>query len=256
MNGPAVRTALVTGATSGFGEACARRLAASGWRVVLAARREDRLAALRDELGNACAFALPLDVRDRDAVAAAVASIPAPFAEPDLLVNSAGLALGLEPAQRADLDDWDTMIDTNVKGLTYVTRAVLPGMVARDRGQIVNIGSVAGSWPYPGGNAYGATKAFVAQFSRNLRADLIGTRVRVTNIEPGLAETEFSLVRFKGDGEKASKVYAGMEPLTGDDIADLVLYVANLPERVNVNTLEVMPTAQAWGPFAVHRKQS
>lgn len=255
MNGPAVRTALVTGATSGFGEACARRLVATGWRVVLAGRREDRLAALRAELGADHAFALPLDVRDREGVAAAIASIPAPFAEPDLLVNSAGLALGLEPAQRADLDDWDTMIDTNVKGLTYVTRAVLPGMVARDRGQIVNIGSVAGTWPYPGGNAYGATKAFVAQFSRNLRADLVGTRVRVTNIEPGLAETEFSVVRFKGDEAKASKVYAGMEPLTGDDIADLVLFVANLPERVNVNALEVMPTAQAWGPFAVHRKQ-
>lgn len=254
MNAPPVRTALVTGATSGFGEACARRLAATGWRVVLAGRREDRLAALRSELGADRAFALPLDVRDREGVAAAIASIPAPFAEPDLLVNSAGLALGLEPAQRADLDDWDTMIDTNVKGLAYVTRAVLPGMVARDRGQIVNIGSVAGAWPYPGGNAYGATKAFVAQFSRNLRADLVGTRVRVTNIEPGLAETEFSVVRFKGDEAKASKVYAGMEPLTGDDIADLVHYVANLPERVNVNTLEVMPTAQAWGPFVVHRR--
>lgn len=251
-----VRTALVTGASSGFGEACARKFAAAGWRVVLAGRRADRLAALRDEIGTDRAFALVLDVRDRDAVAAAIASVPAPFAEPDLLVNSAGLALGLEPAQRADLDDWDAMIDTNVKGLAYVTRAVLPGMVARGRGHIVNIGSVAGTWPYPGGNAYGATKAFVAQFSRNLRADLSGTRVRVTNIEPGLAETEFSVVRFKGDEEKASKVYAGMDPMTGDDVADLVFFVASLPERVNVNALEVMPTDQAWGPFVVHRRPS
>ena len=156
--------------------------------------------------------------------------------------------------ERADLDDWDTMVDTNIKGLMYCTRAILPGMVARRRGHVVNIGSVAASWPYPGGNAYGGSKAFVQQFSRNLRVDLLGKQVRVTVVEPGMCETEFSLVRFDGDAEKAAAVYNGMQPLTGDDIAELVYYTTSLPAHVNVNQLEVMPVAQAWSPFAVHRE--
>jgi 3-hydroxy acid dehydrogenase/malonic semialdehyde reductase len=171
----------------------------------------------------------------------------------DVLVNNAGLALGLEPAQAADLDDWETMVDTNIKGLMYCTRAILPGMVERKRGHVVNVGSIAGAWPYPGGNAYGATKAFVAQFSRNLRADLLGKNIRVTDVEPGLAETEFSVVRFKGDQERADKVYTGTQPLTGVDIAEIVHWVVSLPAHVNVNSVEVMPTGQAWGPLAIHR---
>lgn len=249
------RTVFITGASSGFGAACARRYAEEGTRLVLAARREKRLMELRDELaGKTEVHTVKLDVRDRKAVHAAIEGLPDPFREVDVLVNSAGLALGLEPAQAADLDDWEEMVDTNIKGLIYCIRLILPGMVARDRGHIVNIGSVAGSWPYPGGNAYGATKAFVEQFSRNLRADLLGTQVRVTCIAPGMAETEFSLVRFKGEEEKAAKVYAGVEPLTGDDIAEIVTWVTGLPPHVNINSLEVMPVQQAWGPLAVNRK--
>ncbi|OYW09537.1 MAG: NADP-dependent 3-hydroxy acid dehydrogenase, partial [Rhodospirillales bacterium 12-71-4] len=199
------RTAFVTGATAGFGLAIARRFAADGWRIVAAGRRQARLAELVAELGAARCHPVELDVRDRAAVEAAVAGLPAAFGAIDLLVNNAGLAPGLAPAQGADLDDWDAMVDTNCKGLMYVTRAVLPGMVARDRGHVVNIGSTAGEWPYPGGNVYGASKAFVRQFSLNLRADLFGTAVRVTDIEPGLvAGTEFSAVRFKGDADKAA----------------------------------------------------
>ena len=246
------KTAFITGASGGFGAACARHFADRGWRLVLTARRAERLAALREELG-ASVHIIALDVRDREAVAAAVAGLPPEFAAVDLLINNAGLALGLEPAHRCSLDDWETMIDTNIKGLTYCTRALLPGMVERNRGHVVNIGSVAGSWPYPGGNVYGGTKAFVAQFSRNLRADLLGTKVRVTNIEPGMAESEFSIVRFTGDSERAAEVYRGTEPLMPADIAELVYFVNALPERINVNSLEVMPTCQAWGPLAVHR---
>jgi NADP-dependent 3-hydroxy acid dehydrogenase YdfG len=198
-------TILITGATSGFGAACARRFAAAGWRLILTGRRRDRLELLQAELGDAVVAAPTLDVRDRQAVATALQDLP----EVDVLLNNAGLALGLESAWQADLDDWETMVDTNIKGVMYCTRAVLPGMVARDRGHIVNIGSTAGSWPYPGGHVYGATKAFVQQFSRNLRADLLGTRVRVTHLAPGMAESEFSQVRFKGDDQRAASVYAG-----------------------------------------------
>jgi NADP-dependent 3-hydroxy acid dehydrogenase YdfG len=173
----------------------------------------------------------------------------------DLLVNNAGLALGLEPAQRCDMADWHTMIDTNIKGLLYCTRAILPGMIARDRGHIVNIGSVAGTYPYPGGNVYGASKAFVKQFSRNLRADLLGSRVRVSNLEPGMAESEFSQVRFKGDERQAAQVYAGTEPLRPEDIADIVFWVATRPAHVNINSVEVMPVCQAFAPFAVSRNR-
>ena len=194
----------VTGASSGFGAAIARRFAAEGARVVATARRLDRLEALRAELGPKI-LPLELDVRDRAAVERAVAGLPKDFTEVDVLINNAGLALGLEPAQRASLDDWERMVDTNIKGLMYCTRALLPGMVARQRGHVVNLGSVAGEWPYPGGNAYGGTKAFVRQFSLNLRADLLGTKVRVSEIEPGMAETEFSLVRYGGDAQRPAR---------------------------------------------------
>jgi 3-hydroxy acid dehydrogenase/malonic semialdehyde reductase len=245
-------TALVTGATSGIGLACAEALVRAGARVVAAGRRADRLEALAARLGAAL-HPLPLDVRDKAAVERALATLPAPFASVDLLVNSAGLALGLEPAQRASLDDWERMIDTNCRALVHVTRALLPGMVSRDRGHVVNVGSVAGNWPYPGGNVYGATKAFVRQFSLNLKADLLGTRVRVTNVEPGMVDTEFSRVRFHGDAARADKVYEGMTPLSAEDIADTVLWCVTRPPHVNVNTIEVMPTQQAFSPFAVSR---
>ena len=248
--------AFITGATSGFGAACARLFAANGWWLILCGRRLERLEALRVELAGAVSVhAVTLDVRDGSAVNAALAALPSAFAEIDVLVNNAGLALGLEPAQQCDMEDWQRMIDTNIKGLLYCTRAILPGMVARDRGHIVNIGSVAGSYPYPGGNVYGATKAFVRQFSLNLRADLVGTRVRVTNIEPGLAESEFSLVRYKGDDAKAAKTYQGTEPLRPEDIADIVYWTATRPAHVNLNCIEVMPVCQAFAPFAIHRER-
>ncbi|GHD58254.1 SDR family oxidoreductase [Jeongeupia chitinilytica] len=244
---------VVTGASAGFGQAIARRFVAEGHRVVATARRIDRLEALAAELGPTL-LPLQLDVTDRDAVAAAFAVLPTNFAAVDLLVNNAGLALGLEPAQRADLDDWERMIDTNIKGLVYCTRALLPGMVERGRGHVVNLGSTAGEWPYPGGNVYGATKAFVHQLSYNLRADLLGTPVRVTNVEPGLCGgTEFSNVRFHGDDAKASAVYQNVQPLTADDIADTVYWVASRPAHVNINNIQLMPVCQANGPLAVHR---
>jgi 3-hydroxy acid dehydrogenase/malonic semialdehyde reductase len=245
----------ITGATAGFGAAFSRRFAQDGARVVAAGRRADRLAALREELGAGRVHTVTLDVRDRQAVADAVAGLPEAFAAIDVLVNNAGLALGLEPAQRANLDHWETMIDTNIKGLTYVTRAVLPGMLARDRGHIVNIGSAAGSWPYPGANVYGATKAFVRQFSLNLRADLTGTPVRVTDIEPGMVSgSEFSAVRFGGDAARAAKVYEGADPLTPEDIAEAVHWVATRPARVNINTMEVMPVCQSFAGLHITRR--
>ncbi|WP_043830268.1 SDR family oxidoreductase [Muricoccus aerilatus] len=244
---------LVTGATSGFGAATARRFAEDGARIVAVGRRADRLDALRDEIGADKVLPIVLDVRDRVAVAASIGGLPAEWSAIDVLVNNAGLARGLGPAQEADLDDWDAMIDTNVKGLVYLTRAVLPGMVERGRGHIVNIGSTAAEFPYPGGNVYGGTKAFVRQFSLNLRADLYGTPVRVTDIEPGLVGgTEFSNVRF-GDDAKAAAVYEGADALTPEDIADAIHWVASRPARVNVNTLQVMPVAQSFGPLRVHK---
>src|SRR5260221_2082351 len=254
MKGQARMTIFVTGASAGFGAALVRRFAAKGARVVATARRKDKLGALASELGDAV-LPLALDVQDRAAVERGIATLPSAFAEIDCVVNNAGLALGLEPAARADLANWDRMIDTNCKGVVYVTRAVLPGMVARGRGHVVNIGSTAGSYPYPGGNVYGATKAFVHQFSLNLRADLHGTGVRVTCIEPGLCGgTEFSEVRFAGDKAKAEAVYAGVQPLTAEDIAEAVDWGTSQPSHVNVNTIELMPVAQSFAPLQIHRR--
>ena len=250
-----VKTIFITGASSGFGKACARSFAAEGARLILTARRQEKLEALRNELTDAAGVhVIQLDVRDRTAVDAAIASLPAEFCNIDVLVNNAGLALGLEPSHQAAIEDWDVMVDTNIKGLMYCTRAILPGMVERNSGHIVNISSTAASWPYPGGNVYGGTKAFVSQFSRNLRADLLGKKVRVTCVQPGMAETEFSNVRFKGDDDKADQVYAGTEPLTAVDIAETVSWVVNRPAHVNINSLELMPVDQAWGPFSIHRE--
>jgi 3-hydroxy acid dehydrogenase/malonic semialdehyde reductase len=245
---------LVTGATAGFGTAIARLYAAQGARIIAVGRRRERLDALVKELGAEQVLPIALDLRNTADVAAAIAGLSAEWAEIDLLVNNAGLALGLAPAQEASMADWEAMIDTNTKGLVAMTRAVLPGMVARDHGHIINIGSTAGEWPYPGGNVYGATKAFVRHFSLNLRADLFGTKIRVTDIEPGLVGgTEFSTVRFGGDATKAAGVYAGTDALTPEDIAETVHWVASRPARVNVNTLQVMPVCQSFGPLRVNR---
>lgn len=251
---PKSLTVLVTGATAGFGAEIVKRFHEAGSKVIATGRRQERLDQLAKELGNERVHTVILDVRDRDAVQKAVDSLPAEFAEVDVLVNNAGLALGLEAAQEAVLDDWDTMIDTNVKGLTYCARALMPGMCQRDRGHIFNLGSVAGSYPYPGGNVYGATKAFVHQFSLNLRADLIGHNVRVTSVEPGLGQTEFSEVRFKGDTEKAKKPYQGLQPLRAQDIAETIFWAATMPRHVNINRLEVMPVMQAFSPFNFHKE--
>lgn len=243
----------VTGASVGIGAAVARRFAKAGARLVLAARREEKLRTLANEL-SVPTHLVALDVRDRSAVEAAVASLPGAFADVSILVNNAGLALGIEPAHRARVDDWETMIDTNCKGVTHVTRAILPGMVARDRGHVVMLGSVAGLYPYPGGNVYGATKAFVMNFALNLRADLIGTRVRVTDVEPGMVEgTEFSVVRYEGDEEKAKAVYRGFRPLSAADVAEAIFFCASQPEHVNVNRIELMSVAQSFAGFAVKR---
>ncbi|UJW34946.1 SDR family oxidoreductase [Saccharothrix sp. AJ9571] len=247
------KTVFVTGASAGFGAAIVRRFAAEGAKVIATARRADKLAELAGELGDSV-HPLELDVRDREAVNAAFADLPAAFAEVDVLVNNAGLAKGLKPAHQADPDDWQQMIETNCAGLVHCTRAALPGMVDRGRGHVVNLGSVAGTYPYPGGNVYGATKAFVHQFSLNLRSDLHGTGVRVTSVEPGMVGgTEFSVVRFEGDQNRADEVYSGMQPLTAEDIAESVHWVTAQPAHVNVNVLELMPVAQSFSPFQVHR---
>jgi 3-hydroxy acid dehydrogenase / malonic semialdehyde reductase len=251
------RVALITGASSGFGAALARRVVAGGGRLVAIARRADRLEALQAELGvDACAM-LPMDLTVPGAIdalpARLEAELPAPFGAVDILFNNAGLALGFGKAQDAVAAGWDQMIDTNVRALVHLTRVMLPGMLARGRGHIVNVGSVAGSYPYPFGNVYAGTKAFVRQFSLALRSDLLGTPIRVTVVEPGMCETEFSLVRFDGDATKAAAVYQGMRPLSADDVAETVEAVLRLPAHVNVNIIEVMPVQQAFGPFAVDR---
>lgn len=244
---------LITGASSGFGEAMVRKFAQNGHRVIAAARRSERLNRLHESLGDTV-LPLTMDVSERASIETALAGLPSDWSAIDVLINNAGLALGTEPAHKAVLDDWETMIDTNTKGLVSVTRTVLPGMMARNSGLIINIGSIAGSTPYPGGNVYGATKAFVDQFTRNLRADLVGSGVRATNIAPGLCGgTEFSNVRFHGNDEAAAKVYAGTVPLTADDIAESAYWVATLPAHVNVNMLEMMPTCQGYGPLNIKR---
>jgi len=246
-------TVLVTGASSGFGAAIARRFAAGGATVIAAARRRRRLDQLAEELSPNL-VALELDVRDQGAVRRAVDDLEASGREIDVLVNNAGLAKGLEPAQASELSDWEEMVDTNCKGLMYCTRAILPAMVLRGRGHVINLGSVAGTYPYPGGNVYGATKAFVHQFSLNLRSDLSGSGVRVTCIEPGMAQTEFSTVRFHGDEQRAGATYAGMSPLRAQDVAECVHWAASLPAHVNINVIEVMPVAQSFAAFQVHRE--
>ena len=247
---------LITGASAGFGKALAERLVANGHRVIGCARRLDKLNALADTLGEAF-LPMVMDVSDTAAIPQIIADLPADFSQIDVLVNNAGLALGTEPAQNADLDDWMRMTDTNIKGMMAVTHAVLPAMVARDSGYIINVGSIAGSWPYFGGNVYGATKAFVKQFSLNLRADLIGTQVRVTNLEPGnVAGTEFSNVRYHGDDDKAAQVYDGFKTMTGDDIGDILLWLIESPAHINVNRLEVMPVAQTYNGLAIAKQDS
>jgi len=245
----------ITGATSGFGRAAARRFAAAGWSLILTGRRLERLQALQDELGGQVpVHVAALDVRDAAAVRQVVGELPEAFRQVWALVNNAGLALAPQAAQQVELADWHTMIDTNVTGLVNVTHALLPTLIASGAGaSIVNLGSVAGQWPYPGSHVYGATKAFVQQFSYNLRCDLLGTGVRVTDIAPGMAETEFTLVRTKGDQAASERLYSGTTPLTAEDIAEQIFYVASLPAHININRLEVMPTRQAWQPFAVDR---
>jgi len=292
------KTIFITGATAGFGLACARLFVANGARVIASGRRQDRLEKLkkecasfpsplvgeggeRSEPGEGLSskensssrdplpltpshkgrgdkrrervYTLPLDVRDNKAVEKAVASLPKEFSKIDILINNAGLALGMSSFDKAELDDAEAMVETNILGVIYCTRAILPGMVERNSGHIVNLSSVAGTYPYPGGNVYGATKAFVTQFSLNLRADLLGKNIRVSNIEPGMAETEFSLVRFHGDASKADTVYAGVQPLTADDVAESILWCVTRPPHVNVNRIEIMPTQQAFSSFAISR---
>nr|WP_321259683.1 SDR family oxidoreductase [uncultured Pseudodesulfovibrio sp.] len=248
------KTILITGATAGFGKAMAERYAAEGWQLILTGRRSDRLEQLQQDLAPAKIHTITFDIRDKDACFKAIEQLPAEFKAVDVLVNNAGLALGLDPAQSCDLTDWETMIDTNIKGLMYMTRALLPSMVERNQGHIVNLGSVAGTYPYPGGNCYGGTKAFVNHFSKNLLADLLGTKIRVSNIEPGLCESEFSVVRFKGDKNSADKVYQGTQPIKPEDIAEIVYWTTTLPAHININSLEVMPVDQAFSPFAINRK--
>jgi 3-hydroxy acid dehydrogenase/malonic semialdehyde reductase len=246
---------LVTGASAGFGAAMARTFVRHGHKVIAAARRAERLAGLHKELGDAL-LPVVLDVTDKASITAALAGLPADWMPVDVLINNAGLALGTEPAQSASLAEWETMINTNVTGLVTMTHMLLPEMIARNSGLIINIGSVAGDTAYPGGNVYGATKAFVDQFTKNLRADLVGTGVRATNIAPGLCGgTEFSNVRYRGNDEAAAKVYAGTEPLTAKDIADTAYWIATLPPHVNINQIEMMPTCQGFGPMNIKRQQ-
>lgn len=249
------KTALITGATSGFGNASVRRFAKAGWRVIATGRRADRLQKLVDEIGADKVHAAAFDICDAGAMDAALSALPAPFNKIDLLINNAGLALGTAPAQQADLGQWNTMIDTNVRALITLTHKLLPSLIER-KGAVINISSVAASYPYPGGNVYGGTKAFVVQFSLGLRSDLHGTGVRVTSVEPGMAETEFTLVRTKGNKEASDNLYKGANPMTGDDIAETLLWIANLPPHMNINRIELMPVNQSFSPFQVYREKS
>lgn len=252
MSSLAQRVICITGATAGIGEACAKLFAAEGAKLILTGRRKEKLDAFAATLPKNKVHGLAVDIRDRDTMVHALTHLPPEFQNVDALVNNAGLARGLESLHKQSLDDIEQMVDTNVKGLIYATHALLPGMIERGRGHIVNLGSIAGSYPYPGGNVYGGTKAFSKQFTLNLRSDLLGTPVRVTNIEPGMVDTEFSTVRF-GDKNKADAVYANMQPLIGADIADAIHWAITRPAHVNINRIEIMPTQQAFSPFAVAR---
>lgn len=245
------KTILITGATAGFGRATAEFFAKEGWKLILTGRRRERLEQIQKELAPAPVHIADFDVSALEEVEHFVSNIPEEFAHIDVLVNNAGLGMGLDTADKSELSHWQTMVDTNINGLLYMTRLILPKMVESKNGHIINLGSVAGTYPYKGGNVYGATKAFVAQFSRNLRCDLQGTGLRVTNIEPGLAETEFSMVRFEGDEKRAQSVYEGIEALTATDIAETILWSVNRPAHVNINSIEVMATCQSWSPLDI-----
>ena len=249
------KTVFVTGATSGFGAAAARLFVNNGWRAIVTGRRSDRIEALVAELGIEKACGSVFDIRDANAIDIALAALPEQFGEIDLLINNAGLALGTAPAFKADLDQWLQMVDTNITGLITITHKMLPGLIAR-RGAIINISSVAASYPYPGGNVYGGTKAFVRQFSLGLRSDLHGTGVRVTSIEPGMAETEFTLVRTSGNRDASDALYTGADPMTAEDIAEMLFWVATLPQHINVNALELMPVSQSWSGFQISRAEA
>ena len=244
---------LITGATSGFGMSCAELFSRKGYKTILIGRRKERLLKLSKKLGVKKNLPIQLDVRNKKEVFQTIEELPNDFKKISILINNAGLAWGLEPAHKVDIKKWETMIDTNCKGLVYITRAVLPGLIKRNKGHIVNIGSVAGSYPYQGGNVYGGTKAFVKQFSLGLKSDLLGTKVKITNIEPGMADTEFSLVRFSGNKKKANDVYKKMTPLNGKDIAETILWSVNRPSHVNFNRIEIMPLQQGFNFFAISR---
>lgn len=246
------KTVMITGATAGFGAAAVRRFANAGWRVVATGRRADRLQKLIDEFGKEKVFTASFDMRKADAIEAALAALPESFRKIDLLINNAGLALGTAPAQKASLEQWNQMIETNVTGLVTITHRLLPTLIAQ-KGAIINISSVAATYPYPGGNVYGGTKAFVKQFSLGLRSDLHGTGVRVTSIEPGMAETEFTLVRTSGNQAASDNIYKGANPMKAEDIAETLFWVATLPPHMNINRLELMPVSQSFGPFQVDR---
>lgn len=248
-----MNTLLVTGATSGFGRAAVERFHGAGWRVIATGRRAERLDALADALGRERLHTAAFDIRDEAAMRAALDALPGDFRGIDVLVNNAGLALGTAPAQRADLAQWKQMIDTNVTALATLTHALLPTLIER-RGAILNVSSVAATYPYPGGNVYGGTKAFVSQFSLGLRSDLHGTGVRVTSIEPGMAETEFTLVRTRGDQAASDTLYQGADPIRPEDIAETLYWIATLPPHLNVNRIEVMPVRQSFAGFQVARQ--
>jgi len=247
------KTALITGATAGFGAAAVRRFAGAGWRVIATGRRVDRLKKLVEEFGTDKVFPLAFDMRKPAAIDAALATLPESFRNIDLLINNAGLALGTAPAQKADLEQWNQMIETNVTGLVTITHKLLATLIAQ-KGAIINISSVAASYPYPGGNVYGGTKAFVAQFSLGLRSDLHGTGVRVTSVEPGMAETEFTLVRTSGNQTASDNLYKGANPMTAENVAETLFWIATLPPHMNINRIELMPVNQSFSPFQVHRE--
>src|SRR5215470_12960687 len=246
------KTVMITGATAGFGAASARRFVQAGWRVIATGRRADRLGSLAKELGRDSVHAASFDMRKPEAIQAAVSALPAPFRDIDLLINNAGLALGTAPAQNASVEEWHQMIETNITGLVTLTHKLVPTLIAR-KGAIINISSVAASYPYPGGNVYGGTKAFVSQFSLGLRSDLHGTGVRVTSVEPGMTETEFTLVRTGGNQDASDKLYKGASPMTPEDIADVLFWIASLPPHMNINRIELMPVNQSFSPFQVFR---